>query len=334
MNKRNVKILGTGSYLPERKLSAEDLDMMIGVKKGSCYDASHIKTRYWVNGETATEMAVIATRKALEVAGLAPEALDLIISTSGVQEQHIPCNAALIHEKLGLQGTGIPGYDINTTCLSFISGLEIASYLIQGGGYSKILLVSTQASSVALNKNNLENYANFGDGANAVIVGACDGGSYISSTHQETYSEGAHHAELVGGASLIHPREYVTIGEEPFLFKMLGKQVFKLVRLKIDGFLERACAKEGKTFAEALADTDMFIPHQASFRALQLMQHHLSIPHNIFANEVEHYGNMGSVSTPFMLDKCIREGKLKRGQTYILAGTGAGLNFGFIKGVY
>jgi 3-oxoacyl-[acyl-carrier-protein] synthase III len=332
--KRNIKILGTGSYLPQRKVSSEDLDRILGIKEGSCYKASHVRTRYWVKEETATQMASIASKEALCIAGMNAKDLDLIISTSGVSEQPIPCNASLIQEKLGLQGTGIACYDIDSTCLSFISGLEVASYLIEAGAYSKILLVSTHISSLSLDKNNLENFSNFGDGASSIIVGKSEDDSCITITHQETYSEGAHYTELIGGTSLVPPREYAKLGEAPFLFKMQGKPVFKLARSKMGGFLERACAKEQKKFQQVLAETDIFIPHQASYKALELMQRHLSIPPGIFPNEIENYGNMGAVSIPFMLDKCIREKKLIRGQTYVLAGTGAGLTIGFVKGIY
>jgi 3-oxoacyl-[acyl-carrier-protein] synthase-3 len=218
--------------------------------------------------------------------------------------------------------------------MSFVSGLDIVSYLIHNGVYKNALIVSTDIASVGLNRNHLESFANFGDGACSFVVGKSDGNSCIESSHSETYSEGAHDTELIGGGSLIHPREYATRGEEPFLFKMDGRRTFRLSCEKIEPFLKRACCKEGKSFKQCVDECKVLVPHQASYRALSIVRARLGIPEDKMVNIVENYGNMISVSVPLGLHTAMKDGTLQRGEKYILVGFGAGLHLGFLKGVY
>lgn len=332
--KRNVKIIGSGSYLPKRIVSSDELDEMLNMPLGSCYKLSGVKNRYWVSDETVSEMAKIASLEALKQAGFSANDLDLIVSTSGAPEQIIPNNSSLIQEKLNLQNTGIPCLDINTTCLSFVTGLDVISYLIHSKAYSRVLLVSSDISSKGLNKHRSEEFANFGDGAAAFVLTYSEDESGITSSLQETYSEGVHYNEIIGGGSLLPSYNLSSAGEDKFLFKMNGKQSFKLVRKKMIGFVNRACSKENKTFRQCVEECTLVIPHQASAKSLKLIRLLLDVPVSKWVNEIDEYGNMISVSIPFLFDKYIREGKLKRGDKYIIIATGAGLSLGFIKGVY
>lgn len=241
-------------------------------------------------------------------------------------EQPIPCNAALIQKQLGLEDSGIPCFDVNTTCLSFVNALDIASLYIELGVYETVLIVSTEIASVGLNWKEKESCVLFGDGAAAVIVQKTpdheQSGMYPML--METYSVGSAFTEIRGGGTKMHPREHRDDTKEEFLFHMNGPAVFRLSSKKLPAFVEKLLANSQST----MDDLQAVIPHQASGMAMRLMKRKLQIPDSIFVDVIEYYGNMIAASIPIALYEAIRSQKLERGGKGMFIGTSAGLSIG------
>jgi 3-oxoacyl-[acyl-carrier-protein] synthase III len=329
---RNTKITGIGRYLPKHKVSSEELDERLGLVKGTIEKKTGMKFRYYVNGESATEMGARASVDALTQAGIRKEDLECIVSCSGVPQQSIPCNASLIQEQLGLLDSGIPCFDINSTCMSFITGLDLMSHAVHNGQYKNALLVSTDISSVGIDYEHLESSALFGDGAVATVIQIDPKGkSRIVGSHMRTYSSGAHYNEIRGGGNKIHPRLHSEKTKKDFLFYMDGRAVFKLAYQKIDEFVEQAVTSTGKSFKDNMVSgIDLVIPHQASPSSVGLLQRKLGIPDAKIIDITREYGNMVAVSLPNALYEAITSERLKRGNRALLLGAGAGMSFGSI----
>lgn len=310
---RHVKISGCGSALPCKTVKFGD------------------DTRYRLSGdETQLGLAVEASNKALEDAGMDISDIDCIVYASAVMFQPIPCSAAILHEQIA-KGTDIPALDINTTCTSFISALDIMSYLIDAGRYNNVLIVSGDSASLALNPNQKESYELFSDASSAYIISRSDdngqwsGDGYgILASKQITFSEGAHDTEIRGGLGLIPPWEYSEETKADFQFDMKGIKVLSLAAKKLPKILEDFEKQSMWNLGLTYDTVDLIIPHQAS-RALPVIMKKLRIPENKYINIVQDYGNMVSASIPFTLDKCLKEGRLKTGNTVALIGTAAGL---------
>jgi len=320
---RNIKIVGMGKYLPEKIVTSEEIDRVLDLKPGWTEKKSGVKNRHYANGETASEMGAKAALAALAEANLSLNDIDCLVSTSGTMEQPIPCSASLIHEKLQ-PSKPIPAFDINSTCLSFVTGLDVISSLVHAGQYKRVLLVSTEIASIGINPKQKESYVLFGDAAVACIIeqGKEEQTSGILSSRMETYSKGAHLTEIRGGGTKHHPNHHDV--EEDFLFDMNGREVFRMSSRVIVPFVDQLLKDAGITKNEL----DALVPHQASGMAMRLMRSKLNIDKEKFINVIEHYGNTIAASIPLALCDAINMGKIKRGNKVLLLGTSAGLSLG------
>ena len=308
---RNIKITGCGAALPENTV----------------YFGG--QTRYRLkDGQTILDLAEKAVKEALEKSGLAIKDIDLIIGGTATPLQAIPCNAALLHERIA-KGTNIPAFDINSSCTSFITAFDMASYLIDSGNYKNILIFSGDTASGALNPNQKESYELFSDAATAFVVSACNGESGVIHSRQCTYSEGVHDTEIRGGCGLLTAFKMTDENKEDYYFDMKGKKVLKLTATKMPEFFNDFLKDMGMT----VNDIDFLIPHQAS-KALKLIMERLNVPKEKYIDRVSEWGNMISAAVPMALYTAINEGKIKRGDKIALCGTAAGLTFNALCMVY
>ena len=323
---RNIRILGTGKYLPSKIVTSEELDKKLGLRDGWVAKKSGVKIRHVVDGEVNSDMAVKAIALALKNANMVKEDLDCIISTSASFDQPLPCQASLIKEKMGFTNHPIPAFDIDSTCLGFVVGLDTISYLVDAGRYKNVVIVSSETPSIAINPEQPESYTLFGDGACAVIISKSskEETSTIKTALIETYAEGVHMTEVRGGGSILHSRHYTEQNKTEYLFDMEGIAVFRLSARLIDGFMERLFKDSGLT----IQDMDMVIPHQASAMAMRVMRKKLGIPEEKFMNIIEDHGNIISASIPMALHESIIQNRIKRGDKVLLLGTSAGLSIG------
>lgn len=278
------------------------------------------QVRYRISeGENQISLAVSACEKALKNANITINDIDCIVSASAVGIQPIPCTAALIHEKIA-KGTSIPALDINTTCTSFITALDTMSYLVEAGRYERVLIVSCDVASIALNPKQKESFQLFSDGAAAFVIEKTEKEIGVIDAIQKTWSEGAHSTEIRGGLSNFHPKNYSEITKEEYMFDMNGKTVLSLSISKIPELMKNFLKNNGMK----VSDIDMTVPHQASV-AMPLIMQKLGIEKDKFLDEVKEFGNMVSASVPITLVHGLENGKIKSGNTILLIGTAAGL---------
>ena len=299
---RKIKILSFGIALPKNTIKFKE------------------QTRYRISrDETQLSLSVEACEKALANANINIKNIDCIVSASAVGIQPIPCSAALIHEKIA-KGTDIPALDINTTCTSFITALDTMSYLVEAGRYKRILIVSGDVASLALNPKQKESFELFSDGIVAFVIEKTDEEIGIIDSLQKTWTEGAHSTEIRGGLTNYHPKYFSEDTKEEYMFDMNGKNILALSLKEIPKMFEEFLKKNNIK----ISDIDMVIPHQASI-AMPLIMQKLGFDKNKFIDEVKDFGNMVSASVPLTLAHALENKKIKKGDLIFLIGTAAGL---------
>ena len=287
----------------------------------------HGETRYrLLPGETLLDLVCLAAGRALEQADREIGDVDCIVCAMATPLQAIPCNAALVHERMA-KGTEIPAMDINTTCTSFISALDVMSCMVEAGRYETVLIVSGDTASAALNPNQQESYELFSDGAAACVLTKAEQeeASEIIYSSQRTWSEGAHDTEIRGGCGLLPVFSMNEENKVDYYFDMKGIKILKLCARKLPGFVED-CFKEAGIRRDEIR---LVIPHQAS-KALDIIMPRLGFGEGTYMNRVWAYGNMVSASVPYALCEAIQEGKVQRGDLILLMGTAAGLTVNFM----
>lgn len=308
---RKIKIIGCGASLPDNI-----------VKFGN-------QTRYrMTEKQNLLDLAEKAAKEALSNSGLAIEDIDLILGGTATPLQAIPCNAALLHERIA-KGTSIPAFDINSSCTSFVTAFDMASYLIDSGNYRNILIFSGDTASAALNPKQKESYELFSDAAVCFVVTAGNGESGVINSKQCTFSEGVHDTEIRGGCGLLTAFKMTEENRDDYYFDMKGGRVLKLTAKKIPSFLGDFLEETGIS----IDDIDMVVPHQAS-RALRLITERLGIPEGKYIDRVNDWGNMISAGIPMALYYSIREGIINRGDRIALFGTAAGLTINILYMIY
>jgi len=323
---RKLKIQGSGIYLPKRIVKASETAERLGVDLDWVSRFTGIEQRHFAEGdETTSFMAAEAIKKALEKAGWQAKDLDLIVCASGVPQQAIPCTAAFVQKHLGLEESGIPCFDINSTCLSFVVALDHLSTSINAGIYKKVALVSSDISSVGLNWKDRETASLFGDGAAAVMLEASPLGSQgVVCSRVETYSWAVDSCLLEGGGSLIHPSFYSAETADRFYFKMNGKKIFKAASQVMEAFLDRLLSPMNMK----IQDFKCILPHQASMLAMEAMKRKLELTDDQLMNIIPNHGNMIAASIPTALHYAIQEKRIGRGEKVLLVGTSAGFSVG------
>lgn len=328
MSSRNIMIRGTGAYLPEKKVTAKELDQRLGLRDGWTAKKSGVLTRHYAQNETSSQMGAKAASAAFAASGYSLGDIDCILCVSGTAQQEIPCTAALIQKELGGGDSGIPSYDINSTCLSFVAGLDTISYMVDAGRYRRVLLVSTEIASVGLDWEQKESCTLFGDGAAAVIIERTpkDESARILAAKMQTYSKGAHLSEIRGGGSMIPSSNHSPHNQKDFLFQMDGRGIFRMTSRLIEPFVAELLAESGL----AMSQIDWVIPHQASGMSMRILREKLGIPEERFINMIAHTGNTIAASIPLALHEAVTSHGVKRGDKMLLLGVSAGLSLGGI----
>ncbi|MDF2936498.1 MAG: 3-oxoacyl-ACP synthase [Paenibacillaceae bacterium] len=317
--------------MPSRIVTDEEMDLRLGTPQGWVRKMTDVTIRHFASShETSSYMGAKAAEAALSEAGLTFSDIDCLVCTSGTKEQVLPSTAVLIQRALGQEMSGVPAFDIDATCLSFLVGLDLMSYLVEAGRYKHVMLVSSEIASAGLNWKEKESAALFGDGAAAVIIGPSGGDSAIMATSLRTYSKGAALSEIRGGGTRMHPREHNAETEAEFLFHMNGQAIFKMASQLLPGFVEELLAESDIR----MADFQAVIPHQGSAMALRLMQKKLDISEGQMVNITPNHGNTIAASIPLALHEAIRQGRIERGGRLLLLGTAAGLTLGGMTLVY
>jgi 3-oxoacyl-[acyl-carrier-protein] synthase III len=310
-----VKIASTAFYAPPRVETAAELAPRIGRSEEWILSRTSVRQRR-IAEEPLEVMAARAARAALG-SGDPP---DLIVNASATPRQLIPDNSVFIQEELGFDG--IPSYSVHATCLSFIVALYNAAALVAAGAYRRVLVVSAEAGSFARNMSQPESAALVGDGAAAAVVVPTpeEEASELVGWRMSTWPKGAELTEVRGGGQRRYPNHAGTQPDD-HLFSMDGPGVYRMARPRVYALVHTLLADLGLT----VGDVDWVVPHQASGPGLDLLPR-LGFAVDRIVNIVGEYGNCIAASVPMALAYLEESGRIQRGDTVLLLGTGAGLS--------
>lgn len=326
---RAVRIRASAHALPSRCVSSAMLDQQLGLRSGTVQRKGGVSQRWFAaDDEHAAHLGAQAARRALAAAGLQLADIDCLVVASGTLDQGMPCNAALVHRELGMHAT--PAFDINASCLGFLTALDHLSWPLLAGRYQRVLLVCADLASLGLDWQHLEASAIFGDGAAAAVLEASAGESGILASRMQTFSTGAEFCRIPAGGTRFHPRRVGQAFQQLALFHMDGKAVFRLVAQHLADFMDSLLADAGLT----LADIDWVVPHQASAHAMQHLARRLGIRRDRIIDIFAEHGNQVAASLPTALDIGVRDGRIRRGHRLLLLGTGAGVSLNGMVMVY
>jgi 3-oxoacyl-[acyl-carrier-protein] synthase-3 len=319
---RHSRITGTGSFLPPRRLSNEQLAAELaerGVETSDQWivERTGIRARHFAAPDMmASDLALEACRHALEAAGLKAEDIDLIIVATSTPDMVFPSTACLLQRKLGV--SGCPAFDVQAVCSGFVYGLAVADSMIRTGAASKALVVGTEVFSRLLDFNDRTTCVLFGDGAGAVVLEASHTPGILAT---ELHADGRH-VEILCTPGTVAGGQ---IFGDPLL-KMDGQAVFKLAVSVLDEVARSVLAKAGRHDS----DIDWLVPHQANIRIMQGTAKKLKLPMEKLIVTVDEHGNTSAASIPLALDHGVRGGRIKRGDTVMLEGVGGGFTWGAV----
>jgi len=318
------RITGTGSSLPEKILTNQDLERMVDTSDEWITSRTGIKQRrIAAEGEFTSTFAVEASRRALAMAGVKAEELDLIILGTVTPDFPFPATSCIVQHEIG--AVNAAAFDLSAACSGFIFGLSIADKYIRTGEAKKVLVIGAEVLSRVVDWTDRNTCILFGDGSGAAIVEASEGESGLLSTH--IFSNGSFWNTLYqpGCGNRNPATSERTLAERLFYIKMEGNDVFKHAVRAMEEAACTALTANGMT----PSDVSLLIPHQANRRIIDATARRLGITEEerIFVN-LHNYGNTSSASIPISLDEANRSGRMKAGDIVLLDAFGGGFTYG------
>jgi 3-oxoacyl-[acyl-carrier-protein] synthase-3 len=319
---RYSRITGTGSHLPPRRLSNDDMAALLAERGLETSDAwiverTGIRARHFADeGVNCSDLALPAARAALQAAGRTADQVDLIIVATSTPDMVFPSTACILQNKLG--ANGCMAFDMQAVCSGFVYALSVADSMIRGGMARCALVIGSELFSRILDFNDRTTCVLFGDGAGAVVLEASDEPGILAT---DMHADGRHVGILCvpGTVSGGH-----VLGDP--LLKMDGQAVFKLAVGVLDSTARAVLERAGRTEA----DLDWLIPHQANIRIMQSTARKLKVPPSKVIVTVDEHGNTSAASIPLALDVAVRSGRVQRGDTVMLEGVGGGFTWGAV----
>lgn len=318
-----TRILGTGSAIPSRVVTNQELETFLDTSDAWIQERTGIGSRHAATTETTTSLAAEACRKALEDAGKKPEEVDLILAATVSPDCTFPCLACEIQAAIGADHA--VAYDINAACAGFLFALNSANAYIQCGMYRNALIVGAEVLTKIVDWNDRSSCILFGDGAGAAFVEEAEEG-VVSMVQGANGKKGMALYRYEGRVN--NPFREVAATEEEAkgsgYLEMNGQEVFRFAVSQVPDSIQKVLVKAGWDKPEV----DHYILHQANARIIQSIAKRLGEPEEKFPMNLHDYGNMSSASIPVLLDEMNKAGKLKRGEKIIMSGFGAGLTYG------
>ena len=309
------RILGTGSYLPDRILTNADLEKLVETNDQWIVDRTGIRERHIAaEGEFTSDLATQAARAALESAGLAIDDIDLLLVATTTPDLVFPSTACIVQSKLGMTN-GRPAFDLQAVCSGFIYALSVADQFIKTGMAKNALVIGAETLSRITDWNDRGNCILWGDGAGAVVLGASAEPGIIA-TH--IHADGRHKELLrttTGPSTGMH---------EPALMRMEGNPVFKMAVNTLDRIVDETLEANGLQ----KSDIDWLVPHQANIRIISATAKKLGMSMDRVVTTVAGHGNTSAASVPLAFDVAVRDGRIQRGQTVLMEAFGGGLTWG------
>ncbi len=303
------RVSGTGSYLPERILTNAELERMVDTSDEWIFTRTGIRERHIVaDGEMTSDMALAASQRAIEAAGIAAQDIDLIIVATTTPDKIFPSVACILQNKLGIAGCA--AFDVQAVCSGFVYALTTADQFIRNGAARCALVVGAEAFSRITDWTDRSNCILWGDGAGAVIVQANDTPGILS-TH--LHADGEY-------VNMLHvPRETNTVTME-------GNPVFKMAVNTLDQIVDETLTANGLQ----KSDVDWLVPHQANIRIITATAKKLDMSMDKVVVTVDKHGNTSAASIPLAFDVAVRDGRIKRGEIVLMEAFGGGFTWGSV----
>jgi len=322
-NMQNVKIIGTGSYIPKKVLTNEDLEKMVDTNHEWIITRTGIAERHIAeDNETTSDIAAKASLKALKDANIKPGEIDLIIVATNSQDMIFPATACLVQKKI--KAVNAATLDLQAGCSGAVYALITAWQYIATGFYDNALIIGAETLSKLVDWTDRNTCVLFGDGAGAAVLKADHEEGILSGCLK---GDGSNHDLIIIPAGLSkYPASYETVEKRMHYVKMKGNEVFKLAVKH----MKRTTIKTLGKCNLSVEDVDCFIPHQANIRIISALTRVLKIKKDkVFVN-LSKYGNTSAASVMIALDEAVKEGKIKSGDIVVLTAFGAGLTYGTI----
>ena len=309
------RILGTGSYLPERILTNADLEKLVDTNDQWIVERTGIRERHIAaEGEFTSDLATAAARAALDAAGLAIDEIDLLLVATTTPDLVFPSTACIVQSKLGMTN-GRPAFDLQAVCSGFVYAMSVADQFIKTGAAKHVLVIGAETLSRITDWNDRGNCILWGDGAGAVVLGASAEPGIIA-TH--IHADGRHKELLrttTGASTGMH---------EPALMRMEGNAVFKMAVNTLDRIVDETLEANGLS----KSDIDWLVPHQANIRIISATAKKLGMSMDHVVTTVAGHGNTSAASVPLAFDVAVRDGRIQRGQTVLMEAFGGGFTWG------
>jgi len=311
------RITGTGGYLPAKVLTNKDLESLVETSDDWIVSRTGIRERHIAaDNEFTSDLALHASRKALDMAGRSTADVDLIVLATSTPDMVFPSSARLLQAKLGVKKGA--AFDVQAVCSGFVYALSTADLYVRSGQYRCALVIGAEVFSRILDWKDRGTCVLFGDGAGAVVLESSDTPGILSS---HLHADGSY-------ASILNTPGHVSCGAvqgDPTL-KMDGGAVFRLAVRVLEESAREALSANGMT----VADLDAYIAHQANVRIISHVARKLGLPESKCIVTVDRHANTSAASIPLALDVAVRDGRVKNGSNVLLQGVGGGFTWGSV----
>ncbi len=306
-----ARIVGTGSYLPPTVVTNADLSKTIDTSDEWITSRTGIKERRKVTNETTCDLAVIAANNALDMAGIAPSELDLIILATTTPDKIFPATATMLQNAIG---ANCPAFDLQSVCAGFVFALTTAEQYIKTGAANKVLVVGSETLSRIVDWNDRSTAILFGDGAGAVVL---SGSEETGILHSKLFSDGSYLSSLQVNNNYINETGFI---------EMAGNEVFKIAVNRLSSL-----AQDTLTACNMMPEElDWMVPHQANIRIISAVAKRINTPMDKVVVTLDKHGNTSAASIPLALDIAVRDGRIQKGQSLLFEGIGGGFSWGSV----
>ncbi len=321
---RKVEVAGTGSYVPERVLTNFDLEKIVDTSDEWIQQRTGIQERRLIAEEdTNSDLATRAARRALDVAGMKPEDLGLIIVATVTPDHVFPATACITQAKLGAVNAG--AYDLASACTGFVAALTSGWVQVASGVHEAVLVIGSECLSRIVDYTDRNTCVLFGDAAGAMVIRASEGNGAGHLLHTELFADGNGGDMMIvpAGCSKI-PTTHESIDKRLHYMKLRGREVFKFAVTKFSDLIESAMEALDVTQDEV----GLVVPHQVNIRIIEAAAKRLKFPMEKIYTNLDRFGNTSAASIPVALDEAVQRGKVSKGDLIILVAFGGGLTWG------
>ena len=318
---RKVGIVGTGSYLPEKILNNSDLEKIIDTSDEWIFTRTGIRERHVAEkGQGVSDLALIASQRALEAAGMTPKDIDLIIVGTISGDYRFPSTACLLQDRLGCRKIG--AFDVSAACCGFIYALDMAWKQIEYGACNTALVVGAEILTAFTNYKERNSCILFGDGAGAVILKADAEQGHMIDTSLGSDGAGADIMIVRGGGSKM-PMDYDVLEKGLHLMEVRGREVYKYCMQILHNVVIDILKKNGYT----KEDVAWVIPHQMNMRIIEASAKRMDTPVEMWYTNIEKCANTSGATIPIALDDAVRDGSIKKGNLLAMVAFGGGITW-------